>query len=77
VPSALEYGGQITVFEVHIGTVVWQRADLRSRRRLAGLRSRYRKVTIQPRPYMQRGAAFADLPKLPALWRNSVRSKAA
>jgi hypothetical protein len=75
VPSALEYGGQITVFEVHKHGR-WQRADLRSRRRLAGLRSRYRKVTIQPRPYMQ-PALLAELPKLPALWRNSVRSKAA
>jgi hypothetical protein len=75
VPSVLEYGGQITIFEVHKhGT--WQRADLRSRRRLAGLRTRYRTVTIRPRPYM-RPALTAELPRLPALWRNSVRSNAA
>jgi hypothetical protein len=75
VPSVLEYGGQITIFEVHKhGT--WQRADLRSRRRLAGLRTRYRTVTIRPRPYM-RPALTAELPRLPALWRNSVRSSAA
>jgi hypothetical protein len=75
VPSVLEYGGEITIFEVHRhGT--WQRADLRSRRRLAGLRTRYRTVTIKPRPYM-RPALAAELPRLPALWRNSVRSNAA
>jgi len=75
VPAVLEYGGQITVFEVQkFGR--WQRADLRSRRRIAGLPSRYRKVTIKPRPYM-RPALLAELPRLPALWRNSVRSSAA
>jgi len=75
VPAVLEYGGQITVFEVHkFGR--WQRADLRSRRRLGGLRSRYRTVTIRPRPYM-RPALLAELPRLPALWRNSVRANAA
>ena len=75
VPSVLEYGGQITVLEVFkYGR--WQRADLRSRRRLAGLPTRYRKVTIKPRPYM-RPALLAELPRLPALWRNSVRSSAA
>jgi len=75
VPSVLEYGGQITIFEVRKGGT-WQRADLRSRRRLAGLRTRYRTVTIRPRPYM-RPALTAELPRLPALWRNSVRSSAA
>ena len=75
VPSVLEYGGQITMFEVQKNGG-WQRADLRSRRRLAGRRSRYRTVTIKPRPYM-RPALLAELPKLPALWRNSVRSNAA
>ncbi len=75
VPSVLEYGGQITVLEV-FKHGRWQRADLRSRRRMAGLRTRYRKVAIKPRPYMG-PALMAELPRLPALWRNSVRSQAA
>lgn len=75
VPSTLEYGGQITVLEV-MKNGRWQRADLRSKRRIAGLPTRYRKVSIKPRPFM-RPALLAELPRLPALWRNSVRSNAA
>lgn len=75
VPEILEKGGQITILEVFkYGR--WQRVDLRSRRRLAGLKTRYRKVTIKPRPYM--GPAMeAELPKFRELWRNSVRATAA
>ena len=75
VPSVLEYGGQITILEV-FKYGAWRRADLRSRRRLAGLPTRYRTVRIKARPYM-RPALLAELPQLPALWRNSVRSSAA
>lgn len=75
VPEVLEYGGSITIFEV-FKNGKWRRADLRSRRRLSGLKTRYRTVRIKPRPYM-RPALQAELPQLPALWRNSVRSSAA
>lgn len=75
VPSVLEYGGSITLFEVERGGR-WVRADLRSRRRLAGKRTRYRKVRIDPRPYM-RPALDAERSNFPELWRNAVRSNAA
>jgi len=75
VPAVLEYGGQINIFEVEKGGK-WQRADLRSKRRIAGLPTRLRRVTIAPRPYMQ-PALTAELPRLPVLWRNSVRTAGA
>ncbi|MCR4415291.1 MAG: hypothetical protein NUV77_23005 [Thermoguttaceae bacterium] len=71
VPSVLEYGGQVTVLEVHRHGR-WQRADLRSRRRMGGRPMRYRKVTIAARPYMH-PAFERERPKLPAMWKNSVR----
>ena len=53
VPQVLEEGGEIYVLEVYrYGR--WRRADLRSRRRLAGLPTRFRRATIRPRPYMIR-----------------------
>lgn len=74
VPSVLEYGGQITIKEVH-GHGRWQRADLRSKRRLAGLKTRYRTVNIAPRPYMSTALAL-ERRALPELWRDSVRRAA-
>jgi len=74
VPSVLEYGGQITIKEVHRHGR-WQRADLRSKRRLAGLQTRYRKVNIRPRPYMSAALAL-ERKALPELWRDSVRRAA-
>jgi hypothetical protein len=71
VPQILEEGGDITILEVFkYGR--WQRADLRSRRRLAGLPRRYRTAHIKARPYM--GPALAEAKsKLPALWANSIK----
>jgi len=71
VPEVLEDGGSIFVREV-FKWGAWRRADLRSRRRLAGLPTRLRKVNIAARPYM--GPAFAkEKPKLPSLWADSVK----
>ena len=74
VPEVLEYGGSIFIREVfkHGG---WQRADLRSRRRLAGLPTRTRKVTIAARPFMAPALVSAkeDLAKV---WKDSVRRAA-
>jgi hypothetical protein len=54
VPSVLEHGGAIGVLEVWSDYLQkWTRADLRSKRRLAGRRTRIRTVTIAKRPYMQ------------------------
>jgi hypothetical protein len=71
VPEVLEYGGKITILEVERGGT-WLRADLRSRRRLAGRPMRYRTANIAARPYM--GPAMKqELPKFPSLWANSVK----
>jgi hypothetical protein len=71
VPEVLEYGGEVRILEVFkYGR--WQRADLRSRRRNAGLKTRIRTVTIAARPYM--GPAFeAEKKNLPSLWANVIR----
>lgn len=71
VPEVLEKGGAIRILEVRkYGR--WQRADLRSHRRLSGLPTRLRTVQIAARPYM--GPAFREnRPKLDEFWRNSVR----
>jgi hypothetical protein len=71
VPQVLEYGGKIGVREVY-RRGGWQRADLRSRRRLADLPSRRRIASVAKRPYMGPALAKAQ-PRLPALWANSVR----
>jgi hypothetical protein len=74
VPGVLEHGGQVTILEVNkYGR--WRRADLRSKRRLAGLPTRYRTVTIRPRPYMSTALAL-ERKALPELWRDSVRRAA-
>lgn len=70
VPAVLEYGGQITILE-WFRAGVWQRADLRSKRRLGERPKRWRTVTIAPRPFM--GPALqAELPNFPEMLRNSV-----
>lgn len=51
VPQALEQGGVTKVLEV-LKAGEWKRADLRSRRRLAGLPMRMREAVIEARPYM-------------------------
>jgi len=73
-PEVLEFGGDIWILEV-FKAGRWQRADLRSRRRNAGLEQRYRKASIAPRPFM--GPALeAELAAgtIPKHWANSVRS---
>lgn len=70
VPSVLESGGQVRILEV-LRYGRWGRADLRSRRRLAGLKTRMRTVDIKARPYMA-PAWERERPKFPELWRNSV-----
>lgn len=70
VPSVLEYGGQITILEVLVAGT-WRRADLRSRRRLAQRKTRYRTVEIAARPYM--GPALeAEQEHFVELWRDSI-----
>lgn len=66
VPEALEYGGGYEVLEV-LRYGRWRRADLRSRRRLAGLPTRYRPVAIAARPYM-RPALAAEVGRFPGLF---------
>ena len=72
VPEVLEYGGRIRVAEMQLSDGLWRRIDLRSRRRATGRPKRLRTVQIKARPYM--GPAFRkEQPKLPAMWRNSVK----
>lgn len=60
VPSVLEHGGDVGVLEWKVRVPRagggfderWQRADLRSRRRIAERETRVRKAHIEPRPYM-------------------------
>ena len=70
VPGVLEHGGAITILEV-FKHGSWQRADLRSRRRLGNLPTRYRTARIAARPYMGPALA-AEAPKFPELWKNSL-----
>jgi hypothetical protein len=70
VPEILEKGGRVTVFEVARGDG-WQRADLRSRRRLTGKRTRLRTSTVAGRPYMS-PAFEKERAKLPSLWERSI-----
>jgi len=65
IPETLEYGGSLRVLEV-FKWGKWRRADLRSRRRLAGLKTRSRKYTIAARPFM--GPSFdEEKPKFPEM----------
>lgn len=50
VPNVLDKGGTIQILQVFVRSQ-WRRADLRSRRRLAGLPTRLVQKTIQPRPF--------------------------
>lgn len=68
VPSVLEYGGSITILE-WFRAGKWERADLRSRRRLAERPTRFRTIDIAARPFM--GPAFqAELPQLIEFFRS-------
>lgn len=73
VPSVLEFGGTVTKMEVQGAGGGWRRADLRSRRRLAGSRIRFRRSTYEPRPYM--GPAFRQElsnPRLMQAWKDAI-----
>jgi len=89
VPSVLEHGGDITVLEVwverHWGRRTrrgrsrlkaegrWVRADLRSKRRLAGRKLRHRTAHVRARPYM--GPALAKaLPRVRQFWSGGLRA---
>lgn len=82
VPGVLEHGGQIKTMQVLSKRMFtgkyggerdyWVRADLRSRRRLAGRPMRIKTSRINARPYM--GPALKqESPKLPPQWANSVK----
>lgn len=69
VPRVLEEGGSIRVTEV-LYRGRWVRP--RSGQKVAGLPRRVRTVKVEARPYM--GPALQkEMPKLPELWRDSVR----
>lgn len=59
IPQILEDGGAITLLEVQRSNGTWRRADLRSRRRMAGRPTRYRTANIKARPYMKPALAKA------------------
>lgn len=70
IPGVIEEGGEIRVLEV-FKYGKWQRADLRSRRSLAGLQTRLRTVRIAARPHT--GPAFeAEKRNLPSLWADAL-----
>lgn len=71
VPQVLEYGGQINILEV-FKWGRWRRADLRSKRRNAELKSRFRRVNIAARPFMN-PAFDKEISKAPKLWEAAMR----
>ncbi len=81
VPQVLEFGGQITIFEV-FKNGRWQRADLRSRRgaldKMRQLQrtaqTRYRMATLKPRPFM--GPALEEEREhLPEAWAGVIHGE--
>lgn len=75
-PEVLEYGGSIGILEVWNQTAQrWYRADLRSKRRLAGKQTRLRTAKIEARPYMGPALAAED-DKFPGLFSNSIKAAA-
>jgi hypothetical protein len=72
VPEVLEEGGDIQVLEVWLPRAQkWVRADLRSRRKLAGRKTRLRRIHIEARPFM--GPALAkNRDKFPSLWSDVI-----
>jgi hypothetical protein len=72
IPEVLEEGGTIQILEVYLEHAQkWVRADLRSKRKLAGRKTRLRKVKIEARPYM--GPALKrEIDKLPGLWADVI-----
>ena len=74
VPGVLEHGGEISVLEVS-KSGRWQRANLTSKRRLAGLPTRLRTARVAARPYML-PALRAESANFAALFRDSARKAA-
>lgn len=74
VPSVLEYGGTIGTLEI-FKWGKWRRADLRSKRRNAGLPARLRRSKIAARPYMAPALA-KESPKFASLWLNTIKPAA-
>lgn len=76
-PEALESGGETQVLEaLNPVTGKWRRKDMRFRRTDNGgqatWETRKRTVKIEARPFM--GPAYAkEAPKLPGMWRDSVK----
>lgn len=75
VPQVLEYGGSITILEV-FKWGSWRRADLRSKRRNAGMPTRYRTVEIKARPFMH-PALDKERPKFAEMFKNAVSAAGA
>lgn len=71
VPGILEFSGEIFVLEVHRHGQ-WQRADLRSRRRIGQYQQRLRKARIAKRPYMNPALETAR-PMLAKAWEKTVK----
>jgi hypothetical protein len=72
VPQVLEYGGQITILEWYLSHLgIWQRADLRFKRKLAERATRYRTVNIAARPFM-RPAERAERPRFAPLFKGMI-----
>ncbi len=71
VPTVQEFGGDVGEFQFQRRNGSWNRADLRSRRRFAGRPTRIRRIHVRPHPFMK-PAMDRELPKFPALWKNSV-----
>ncbi len=70
VTEILDRGGDFQILEV-FKRGRWQRADLRSRRRIAGLPTRLRRVHIAARPAI--GPALEkSTPKLSEFWRDAI-----
>ena len=74
VPGTLERGGEIGILEV-FKYKRWQRADLRSKRRLAELPLRLRMAKIAARPFMA-PALKKSIPMLAKAWAGKVRRAA-
>lgn len=79
VPNVLEFGGDIRILEVFKpwldnGKGRWVRADLRSRRRMAYLKRRFRNVKVKARPYM--GPALEKAKSTMAdFWKGALRGE--
>lgn len=74
VPEILEQpeGGDIQILEVfNEHSQKWHRADLRSKRRLAGRKTRLRKVHVRGRPFMA-PALNKNVDKFPGLWADVI-----